>query len=239
LALGLGRTAFIASLFAGFGFLRLFGGLLLAMVPFFAAFLLFGQMRWLFMGWLRSMIAVFLGSLFAAVIVGVELAILEPWLVNVLAQRAALRPAIEAPFEFFALTLSFAIILFSTLAATTWLCFSTNVTLWVEQRVEQWRGAVESGWAERQVAGLPDRGDQPAPLGTNRGLAIARSVAMIEQRAGQGATPVQPAADRRTPALDPVDNRVRGSLEVTPLGQSYKRTARRVSASATRRSATT
>ena len=61
---------------------------LLALGPFFIAFLLFDGTRGLFEGWLRVLAGTFLGAVGSAVVLGVELALLEPWLGQLLALRA-------------------------------------------------------------------------------------------------------------------------------------------------------
>ena len=58
--------------------MRLIAGLLLALGPFFFAFLLFDGTRGLFEGWLRVLAGAALGALGIAVALGVELALLEP-----------------------------------------------------------------------------------------------------------------------------------------------------------------
>ena len=69
--------------------MRLVAGLLLALGPFFIAFLLFDGTRGLFEGWLRVLGGAALGALGTAIVLGVELALLEPWLADLLACRLA------------------------------------------------------------------------------------------------------------------------------------------------------
>jgi type IV secretion system protein VirB6 len=75
-ALGWGKTLYVGSIIGSFGLLRLAGGLLLALAPLFGAFLLFEATRFLFFGWLRSLIAIALGSIGLVIMLGVELAII-------------------------------------------------------------------------------------------------------------------------------------------------------------------
>jgi type IV secretion system protein VirB6 len=88
----------VSSIIGSFGLLRLAGGLFLALAPLFAGFLLFEATRFLFLGWLRALIAVALGSVGIAIVLGVELAIIEPWLTQVLSLRTARITTLAAPF---------------------------------------------------------------------------------------------------------------------------------------------
>ncbi len=107
--LGWGKTLFISSILGSVGLLRLGGGIFLALAPMFAGFMLFQGTRFLFYGWLRALIAIAIGSIGIAIILGVQLALMEPWLAQVLALRAARIATLSAPFELLALTLSFSL----------------------------------------------------------------------------------------------------------------------------------
>lgn len=107
-ALGWGRTFYLASTLGMLAVLRIAGGLLLALAPLFAGLLLFDFARGLFSGWLRGLVLVALGSLGIHVLLSVEMAVIEPWLANVLQRRALGYATPHAPTELIALTLAFA-----------------------------------------------------------------------------------------------------------------------------------
>ena len=83
-ALGGARVAFLTGALGALALVRLVAGLLLALGPFFIAFLLFEGTRGLFEGWVRVLAGAALGALGTAIVLGVELALLEPWLADLL-----------------------------------------------------------------------------------------------------------------------------------------------------------
>jgi type IV secretion system protein VirB6 len=87
--LGNARTLYLTSAIAAFSSVRLIAGLLLALGPLFALFLLFDGTRGLFEGWIRGLGGAALGALSTTIILGVELALMEPWLAVILAERRA------------------------------------------------------------------------------------------------------------------------------------------------------
>lgn len=103
-----GRIAFLAGTLGPLALVRLGAGLLLALAPLAAGLLLFAGTRDLFFGWLRALGALALGAAALAVITGVELAMLEPWLRDALAVRDAQVYTPSAPTELVAMTYSFA-----------------------------------------------------------------------------------------------------------------------------------
>jgi type IV secretion system protein VirB6 len=96
---------------------------MLALGPFFIAFLLFDGSRGLFEGWLRVLGGAALGALGAAIVLGVELAMLEPWLTYLLALRNARQPIAGVPVELFVVTFVFALALLATLIAAARLAY--------------------------------------------------------------------------------------------------------------------
>ncbi|MBD3730829.1 MAG: type IV secretion system protein [Sphingomonadales bacterium] len=109
-AMGWTRLIFLARTIGVLGLLRIAGGLLLALAPLAAGLLLFEQARGLFAGWLKGLVLVMVGSLGASVTLAAELALIEPWLADVLRLRAAGYATISAPIEIFALVLAFALV---------------------------------------------------------------------------------------------------------------------------------
>ncbi len=239
LALGLGRTVFVTSLLASNGFLRLFGGLILALAPLFSGLLLFDATRGLFWGWVRSLIAVWSGSIAVSIIFGVELTILEPWLSRLLELRATHQLVLEAPFELLTLALTFTFILLGSLLAILWLCYSSGMVHWVKHQLTNASSAHFDTSAQRPNIALGNE-NEPMP---SRAFMIARSLSASQQQHTANRIPHNlmhnPDAQNQNsqnsypvdtiPSLNTLNNHA-------PLGASYRRTARRTPASSIKRS---
>jgi len=107
-ALGWARAIYLSSVIGSLAVLRIAGGLLLALAPLMAGLLLFDFSRGLFAGWVRGLVLVALGSLGVTLLLAVEVAVIEPWLSDVLQRRAAGYATPTAPTELLAFTLAFA-----------------------------------------------------------------------------------------------------------------------------------
>jgi type IV secretion system protein VirB6 len=83
------RTYYSVSTIAAYASVRLVAGILLALGPLFILFLLFDATRGLFEGWIKILVGTILASTFSAVIMGVELAFLEPYVSQILTYRRA------------------------------------------------------------------------------------------------------------------------------------------------------
>lgn len=234
-ALGFARVAYLGATIGALALIRLAAGLMLALAPLFAGFLLFDSTRSLFMGWARMLVATALGALAVTVMLGVELGILEPWLANVLALRAAHYATPAAPTELLVITLAFAVALFGMIALGLRLAFGAQAPSWLRERsrgfadgVRRWSGAQPLAEAMRQDQAL-----------VSRAHIVADAVASVQRRE---ATPEGDRGSRRAPVSvgGGAANAMRDgrSTSFVPLGQSYRRTVRRVSASTTRRSHT-
>lgn len=128
-AFGWARVLFLSSTVAAFAVVRLTAGLLLALTPLFAGLLLFGMARSLFVGWARALVFSFLGSIAVAVLLGVELALLEPWLGQTIALRNAQAVTAAAPVELLVLCLGFTAALAGALGLLLRLSFMVHVSL--------------------------------------------------------------------------------------------------------------
>ncbi|MBY8823162.1 type IV secretion system protein [Sphingomonas colocasiae] len=114
--LGQARTVYLTATVAAFASVRLIAGLMLALGPLFALFLLFGGTRGVFEGWVRALGGAALGAVATAIVLGVQVALVAPWLAGVLALR---RDGIATPgvsTELLALSLVFALALLAVLA---------------------------------------------------------------------------------------------------------------------------
>jgi type IV secretion system protein VirB6 len=128
-AFGSARVLFLSSAIAAHAVVRITAGLLLALAPLFAGLLLFDMARGLFAGWLRALIFTLLASVLTTVVIGVELALLDPWLAGVLRLREARIITASAPLELLVLCLAFAIALAAAFGVLLRLAFTMNLSL--------------------------------------------------------------------------------------------------------------
>lgn len=241
-AIGLSRMLFLTSAIAGLGAVRLIAGLLLAVGPFFIAFLLFENTRSLFEGWVRVLAGATLAALGISIALAVELALIEPWLSDLLARRTADEWLPGMPIELLVVTFSFALIVLAMLYASAKTAFAFRLApAWqaVTARAGRNYDREERPFVPAASAGR----DSPPAEAHSRAATVVEAVAATQRReaahiavaagrgpgGGQSAGPAQSAAaaaSRPAPA----------SLAPAPLGQSFRRRTRgRVSASAGRR----
>jgi len=234
-ALGGARITFLTATLGALALVRLVAGLLLALGPFFIAFLLFESTRGLFEGWIRVLAGAALGALGTAIALGVELALLEPWLADLLTRRYAGLPVPGAPVELLVATLLFGLVLIGILYGSARVAFGFRLPpAWRSAPAQL--GAALRGEQARIAGARREEGEAPA-LARSRAATIADAVAASQRReapgapaaiAGPGAQPGRirpsgPARDVSAPAP-------------APLGQSFRRrTTSRVSARAGRR----
>ncbi|MDH4744304.1 type IV secretion system protein [Sphingomonas sp. CBMAI 2297] len=229
-ALGTARVTFLTATIAAYASVRLVAGLLLALGPLFIALLLFEGTRSLFEGWVRGLVAAILGAVAVTVLLGVELALLEPWLATLLSRRQAGLPIGGATSELLVTALAFGLAMVAGLGMAARIAIAFRLgTLW--RRLAE-RVATISTNTERTQSPMPLPARQPPAEHQSRAAAVAEAVARIQRQeavlagAAAGASRVPGAGTglRDTPAPAP-----------TPLGQTHRRTRNRVSASATRR----
>ena len=231
--LGESRTLFLTGAIGAFASVRVVAGLLLALGPLFAMFLLFDGTRGLFEGWVRGVGGAALGALATSIVLGVELAIMEPWLNDILVQRRADIPTPEVPIEMLVMTLVFVITLIVALIATARVARGFSLPpVWRAapyRMIEAFRG--------RETQAAVVQADQPVVSDQrSRAFGVADAVA-ASQRREAAAPPPQPAqlGHRGSGGTQAVARDIPVAAAV-PLGQSYRRRTRgRVSASAGRR----
>lgn len=108
-AFGSARLLFLAGTIGTLALLRIAAGLLLALTPLVAGLLFFPWTRGLVAGWIRGLVLTMAGSVGTAIVLSVELAIIEPWLADALRVRSLGYAIPAAPTELFAIMLAFAI----------------------------------------------------------------------------------------------------------------------------------
>jgi type IV secretion system protein VirB6 len=116
-AFGGSRILFELTSVGAFAIVRIVTGLMLAFGPFFIAFLMFDSTRSLFEGWIRVLAGAALAGVGISIALGLELALVEPWLGNVLARRIAGEALPAVSTELFVITCLFFIIIAAALYA--------------------------------------------------------------------------------------------------------------------------
>jgi len=239
-ALGTARMIFLTGAVGSIAAVRLIAGLMLALGPFFIAFLLFNNTRSLFEGWIRVLAGASLGAVATAVGLGVELALLEPWLTDVLARRVAGEAMPNLAAEVLMVTTLFALVLLAMLVATARLAFAFRLAPVWQAASARIASYVRPGEAVPAFA-APVETRVPASETRSRAAAVADAVAATQRResvspavfawsggTGGGGAPNRAVAMGGRDLADPV--------APPPLGQSFRRRTRgRVSASAARR----
>ncbi|MDG5488834.1 type IV secretion system protein [Sphingomonas sp. BGYR3] len=228
-ALGSARILFLLGVVGAFAAVRLITGLALAIAPLFALFLLFETTRGLFEGWVRVLLGAVLGTFGVTLMLGIELALLEPWLTDLLAARSSRIAVPDAPAELFAITFIFCLSLIAVIGAAIRLTKGFQLP-----RGWPWFGsqspiaAVQP--ASERPSGIADRSDSEE---RSRALIIADAIASSQRREGASA-PVVALVGGRMEASPP-DRQVSDPM-LQPLGQSFRRrTVGRVSAGALKR----
>lgn len=233
-ALGTSRIVFLLTAIGGLVLVRVVAGLMLALGPLFLAFLLFANTRSMFEGWVRVISGAAIGSVAVSIVLGLELALLEPWLAQAIARREADEVLAAMPVELVVVATLFSIILIGTLFATTRLAAT-------------FRLAPSGALITPENAVLVNRGSQRNELTISgqqgqertRAAAIAESVMMMERR-DRALAPTTTSRTIRVDA-DPqaAADRVRNArYEAQPLARprsSGRRVRARASASAGRR----
>lgn len=247
-ALGAARSTYLTATIAAFGIVRAVAGLLLALGPLFIALMLFAGTRGLFEGWVRLIGGAALGSVAVAVLLGVELALLDPWLTDLLARRAANQSIPAAPVELLVISLAFALALGGVLYAAFRLAMGFGLPArrpWRELRVREPVAVPAFVGGVRSAADPLARHGDAAPVeARSRAAVIADAMQQSVQRetalATAGAGPAAAGAVTRATQIArttaPEPGSTPASVAVRPFGQSgQRRTSTRASAGASRR----
>lgn len=221
---GWGRISFLTGVIAPFAITRLGAGILLALAPLMAGLMLFGGTMGLFIGWLRGLAFVALASLALSIVAGVEIALIDPWIADVLAQRGANTFTPSAPTELTVLAMAFALANFGMLALVARVAFQPH---WMVSRMVP--SFAQTGiWQDRQLQAVPTQilgAERPSEV-HSRAQLIADAVTLTLRREGaggflaQGRTGGDVDSARTSPRL------AGGAAEIEPpnaLGNSFRR----------------
>ena len=232
--LGNARTLYLAGALGAFASVRLIAGLLLALGPLFALLLLFDATRGVFEGWVRALCGAALGGLATATILGVELALLEPWLAQILTERSVDIPTPAIPIELMAFETVFALTLLAGLIASAGVARGFHIPMTLRaapkranERLRKWMGEARvSLQSHSEQRGTPER---------QRAQAIADAAAAANRRdPGTASFTMNTFGERSSNPHTPM----RGAEQtiITPIGQAARRRdSRRISSGANRR----
>lgn len=231
-ALGGSRILFELTAVGSLGIVRIIAALMLALGPFFVAFLMFDNTRSLFEGWIRVLAGAAVAAVGVSMTLGLELALLEPWLSNVLARRMAGEALPTVSVELFVIACLFAIIVGAALygCARVTGAFRLAPLLRAIPLISEQNREGETKRADSFVTLEAERAER------SRAAAVA-SVLAATSRRDRGEIGLSlagaPAALRRT--LDPSASNDAVHVPV-PVGRSFtRRPHSRLSAGAARR----
>jgi type IV secretion system protein VirB6 len=231
--LGQARTLYLTGAIAAYASVRLIAGLLLALGPLFALFLLFDATRGLFEGWVRGLAGAAFGAVATSIVLGVQLAMMEPWMATVIATRRADIATPTVPIELLVMNLVFAIVLLALLIATARVAYSFRIPQALRVASGRVADAIRTPALQPAAA---SRSEEPAPASAERtrAFAIAEAVAASQRR--EALAPAAPAAQLTALGSGRSGPRDAPAHVAVPLGQSSRRRTRgRVSSGAIRR----
>jgi len=232
-ALGGSRILFLLTAVGGLAGVRVITGLMLALGPFFIAFLMFDNTRSLFEGWVRVLAGAALAAVGVAITLGLELSLMEPWLSTILARRMAGEPLPSVPTELFVVSTVFAIIVLAVLIACTRLASAFRLAPLLGH-VEEAHGALMGA---QTLTAVPAAVSRQQLQERSRAAAVADVLVAMQRREGGRGAPASRQLSAGAGETAPSGNSGHYSERAAlPVGRSLARRARnRASASAGRR----
>ncbi|MFK0300654.1 type IV secretion system protein [Brevundimonas sp. NPDC090276] len=228
-ALGWARVFFLSSTIAAFAAVRLTAGVLLALAPLFAGLLLFDMASGLFVGWLRALLFALLASVATTMVLGVQLALLEPWLAQVIQLRQSNALAAAAPIELLVICLAFALSLFASLGILLRLAFTVHVQA---GRSEMKETAPAPARPEPQPNVMPPERTAPEHAAP-RAQAVASALMAAQRRERASSPPMSTGALAAVTGRSPGGGFNTGDdFAIPTTGQALRRTRPRKSVSA-------
>lgn len=229
-ALGGARILFLLTAIAGLGTVKAVAGLMLALGPFFLAFLMFDNTRSLFEGWVRVLAGAALAAIGVTIALGLQLALLEPWLAGVLARRMAGEALPSVPTELLVVVCVFALVVLAVLSGCLWLARAFRLAPLAAHSEERMVPAFAGSNNARPARPISAQAQDER----TRARAVADVLVAMQRResGGRGL-----AGGSRIPAL--AVGRDTGpaaaSHPAVPVGRSFRRARPRISASAGKR----
>lgn len=232
--LGIARSLFLISTIGTYALARLGAGLLLAIAPLMAGLLLFSGTSAVFTGWLRALGFCAAASLVFQVAAGAELAMLNPWISEVLELRQANVLAASAPIELLALTGAFALALAGTLTLMARMAFTPGFGTFAHTFADfgqTARGLTPIALPSSRLAASAPVDRAALIVGAIENTARRESPALALQGASAGER-----ANRAAPPSD--SGQTRATDAASRQGDRFRRTNLRTSQAARRRDRT-
>ena len=234
-ALGGSRILFELTAVAALALVRIVTGLMLALGPFFIAFLMFDNTRSLFEGWVRVLAGTALAAIGVSVALGLELALVEPWLADLLARRMAGEALPAVSTELFVIACLFSILVAGALFA----CARLTRAFRLAPLLRILPVSIEE---RRQASATMGPASAAAPLEIaqterSRAAAVASLLVSMNRRERTEAASMLSAASARS-AGGPSSTSNLLSPSSVPVGRSFtRRPHARLSATAAKRDA--
>ncbi len=229
-ALGGSRILFLLTAVGALAAVRVVTGLMLALGPFFIAFLMFDSTRSLFEGWVRAIAGAALGAIGVTIVLGLELELLEPWLGSVLARRMAGEAVPTAPTELFVLVSLFTIIVVAAVYGCARLARAFRLAVGSSPVTFRER---TTHTAERSMSSSRESAALAAEAQRTRAAQVASLLMTTSRRESLAVDPGVSLSPAR-PSIVDRNSEHRSSL--APVGRTFaRRSTSRVSARAARR----
>jgi type IV secretion system protein VirB6 len=228
-ALGGSRILFLITAIAGLAAVRAIAALMLALGPFFIAFLMFDNTRGLFEGWIRVLAGAALATIGVTITLGMQLTLVEPWLANVIARRIAGEGLPSVPTELLAITCVFAILVLAIVAG----CMRLTRSFRLAPLVRQLEGRSHENRSPRREPS-PPRAMPTAQHEWSRARVVADTL-MSLQRREEGGRLVLRGPSGPAPRLTRGDTGGFTTSNYGQAGRSFRRSSQRASASAGKR----
>lgn len=230
--LGFARVVFLTGTLGPLALVRLVAGFLLAITPLVAGLMLFGVTRSIFVGWAKGLVTMFLAAIGLSLVLSAELAMVEPWLREVIKLRIANEQTLNAPIELLILTLAFALSAFGMIALVSRIANHALTLLpafSVRVRVES-DGIPMSPGRTAAAVQIKQQPDRMRELAASVGNSIRREDRMTQRMGHAVQTAVAAGAGGAA-----ASGRTETVLSSDALGSSYRRTSRRLSSAGARR----
>lgn len=232
-ALGGSRIMFLFSAIAGLSIVRIVTALMLALGPFFIAFLMFDSTRSLFEGWVRVLAGTAFAAVSVSIALGLELGLMEPWLASVLARRMSGEPMPTIPTELFVISSFFALAVLASLYFSMRVANAFRLPPLLRLDFARPQSTAVSRSGASQAAEPRTRHGEAE---RNRAAAMASVFSTMSRRERLALLEVPAAGSPNERSVQIRPTQTENGTRAVPLGYSFTRRAgRRVSAMAGKR----
>lgn len=235
-AIGGSRIMFLFSAIASLSIVRIVAALLLALGPFFIAFLMFDSTRSLFEGWVRVLAGAAFAAVSVSIALGLELGLIEPWLASVLAQRMSGEPLPEMPAELFVIASFFAVAVLASLFFSMRVAYAFRLPALL--RLGPGRVGSRASGSRNQSPAMTEARARQAEAGQARAAGMASVFSTMSRRERLALLELPAGGSPHERNVQVRSSQAPSDSRAVPLGNSFtRRSGRRVSALAMKRDA--